>query len=480
MRNLSFSWRVFFVAFLLRLIPVLLTRSLGIGLDDMFQYDMLARSLAGGNGYHWYAYADLQMLEPYVDFDLSSVDYDPLRGIPTSFRPPLYPAFLALVYLLTGAGAGRFFVARLAQAGLGAILALLTYHVSCRLFPDEKHASVISAWIVALYPMLAVFPLGLATENLFIPLVLLSFYYLLKTIERPSVGNFLVSGVLLGLSALTRSVIIIFGGLALAWFWVYFREQRRKVFLAFLAMTLTILPWVALNSLLNGRLSCIETALGYQLYVGYHPEGTGTFLFGPSLDLLTIIDDNTRDRIGMEKALAFIRDDPPRVLRLAVNRLGYFFGLERRALTYFYSNGFLGFIPLPLLLITAAIFFLTFVIIALSAPFGLATARARPEIVLLYLLILGYLFPHLLIISEERFHLTLVPLIAILAARAWTGGVRVLVMRWNESRLGRLAVSLAALATVFLLLNWGLELARDADKIATLLGPSGNQTYFPY
>ena len=94
---LNFHWRIFFIAFILRLGPVLLTRSLGIGLDDMFQYDMLARSLASGNGFRWYAYEDLQRLEPYVNFDLSSIDYDPVRGMPTSFRAPLYPSFLAVI-----------------------------------------------------------------------------------------------------------------------------------------------------------------------------------------------------------------------------------------------------------------------------------------------------------------------------------------------------------------------------------------------
>ena len=62
MKKLNFAWRIFFLALVLRLIPVLLTRSLGIGLDDMFQYDMLARSLASGNGYRWYAYEDLKKL----------------------------------------------------------------------------------------------------------------------------------------------------------------------------------------------------------------------------------------------------------------------------------------------------------------------------------------------------------------------------------------------------------------------------------
>src|SRR5512144_2321602 len=137
MLNRSFAFRIFIVALILRLVPVLLARGLGIGLDDMFQYDMLARSIVAGNGYRWYAEKDLQQLAAYVNFDLTSVkEYDPVRGIPTSFRAPLYPVFLAAVYFFSGTGFSRFFAARLAQALLlGAPLAPLTYWVSWRLFP---------------------------------------------------------------------------------------------------------------------------------------------------------------------------------------------------------------------------------------------------------------------------------------------------------------------------------------------------------
>ena len=66
----SFAFRIFIVALVLRLIPIFLARGLGIGLDDMFQYDMLARSLAGGHGFRWYAKVDLNQLASFVDFDL--------------------------------------------------------------------------------------------------------------------------------------------------------------------------------------------------------------------------------------------------------------------------------------------------------------------------------------------------------------------------------------------------------------------------
>ncbi len=146
----------------------------------MFQYDMLARSIVSGNGYRWYAQADLNQLAAYVDFDLDSVKgYDPVRGIRTSFRAPLYPTFLALVYFFSGTGFCRFFAARLAQAiFLGAPLATLTYLVSQEIFPGQERAARSSAWIIAAYPMLLVYPLGLGTENPFFVLLLAAFLFL--------------------------------------------------------------------------------------------------------------------------------------------------------------------------------------------------------------------------------------------------------------------------------------------------------------
>lgn len=57
--KLSFPVRIYIIALIFRLVPVFLTANLGIGLDDMFQYDMLARSIASGNGFRWYAEDDL-------------------------------------------------------------------------------------------------------------------------------------------------------------------------------------------------------------------------------------------------------------------------------------------------------------------------------------------------------------------------------------------------------------------------------------
>ncbi|NOT03450.1 MAG: hypothetical protein HOP27_02505 [Anaerolineales bacterium] len=493
--KLSFPVRIYIVALILRLIPILLTRGLGIGLDDMFQYDMLARSLASGNGFRWYAQEDLKQLEPYVDFDLATASgYDPQYGLYTSFRAPLYPTFLAIVYFFSGTGFSRFFAARLAQAILlGAPLASLTYlvskHLSSSFFIDDKKIERIakaSAWIVACYPMLLMYPLGLGTENPFFVLLLSSFLFLLKSIEQPTKLNFILSGIFLALTALTRSVILPFAGLAILYVVarrVLFptkQSPRNDIYLIGFTFILVLTPWVVRNSLLHHKLTGIETSMGYNLYLGYYPQGNGSFIFGPSLDLLTIMDDAERDEIGTQKAIEFIKTQPERIIPLAVDRLGFFFGLEKRVLMYFYSNNLIGYISKPNLLIIAAILLLPFVVVSVSATMGLSLLKWNTQTILLILLLISYLLPHVLILSEDRFHLALIPFFAILAAQFWAGGLKQVSARWNESFTGKLLVSLAVVGVLLLFINWGFELSRDADKIAQLLGPDGNKSYFPY
>jgi hypothetical protein len=246
-----------------------------------------------------------------------------------------------------------------------------------------------------------------------------------------------------------------------------------------LVFGLTIAPWVIRNSLLHHKLTGIETSMGYNLYLGYHPHGNGSFVFGPSLDLLSILDDAQRDKVGTQKAIEFIKAAPERFIPLAINRLGFFFGLEKRVLMYFYGN-IIGYIPLPLLLTISAILLLPFVLISVSAALGLAYLRWQPEHILLCLLFIGYILPHILILSEDRFHLALVPYLAILAAQIWVNGFAPLRVRWHESRMGQLVVAIAFFAVFLLIINWNFELLRDSAKIAQLLGPNGNQSYFPY
>ncbi|MCW5876269.1 MAG: glycosyltransferase family 39 protein [Anaerolineales bacterium] len=472
-RSLPISVRLFGLALLLRLLPVLFAIHLPIGLDDMFQYDMLGRSLAAGNGFRWYGQEDIDLVRQFIDLEFVVDEYDP-RGVLTSFRAPGYPAFLAVIYSLSGLE-WRLLAARLAQVALGAALAPLSYWLALRLFPGNQRAARFAGYALAVYPLLVLFPLALATENLFIPLVAAGLLATLAAVERDRRRDYLLAGALFGLATLTRSVIFGFVGLAVIWLWFY-APRRAAAAWFLLAVLVFVVPWSVRNSLLHDKFTFVENSLGYNLHMGYHPEGSGTFQFGISMELVPYLDDGLRNDLGVQAGLGFIRQDPERALQLAVNKLGYFFGLERRALTYFYSNNFFGHIPALPLLGLFLLFTLPFPLLASLAAVGLAFARLAKERLLLYLLMGGYLLPHLLLLAEERFHMALLPAIAALAGYAWTqrGELRA-AARANPWQLG-----LAALLVALLWLNWGGELWRDWDKLVILFGPGGNTAGFSY
>lgn len=469
----SFLVLLYLLALVLRLGPVLAAVHLPIGLDDMFQYDMLGRSIAAGNGYRWYSQADIDLIHSYVDLDFVVENYDP-RGVETSFRAPGYPAFLAGVYTLSGLD-GRLFAARLAQAAIGALLAPLAYLLSLRLFPQRHNVARFAGYAMAIYPMLLLYPLALATENLFIPLVLAGLLALLRAAGTQRRRDYLLAGTLLGFATLTRSVI--FGFVALAILWILFaaRQPRGALYFA-MAVAVLVAPWTLRNSLLHGKPTFVENSLGYNLHMGFHPQGNGSFQYGISLELVSYLDDGLRNDLGTEAGLRFIQENPARAVQLAMNKLGFFFSLERRALTYFYSNDFFGNIPTVPLVGLFLLFTAPFVVLATLGAAAIPFIPINKERLLLYLLILSYLAPHLILIAEDRFHMALVPMIAVLAGYAWCNRGQL----WAAGRANRVQLALAVVLVGLLWFNWGAELWRDADRLALLFGPNGSHAGFSY
>jgi 4-amino-4-deoxy-L-arabinose transferase-like glycosyltransferase len=462
----------FLLALALRLAPVLLTYDLPIGLDDMFQYDMLARSIVAGNGYRWYAEGDLRLIERYITMERPA-EYDP-RGIRTSFRAPGYPAFLALIYAIAGVGPHRFFAARLTQAMLGAALAPLSWILARRAGFTERTAQW-AAIIIAVFPLLVVYPLALASENLFIPLLALALVLMLRAGERGHARDHVLTGLVLGCATLTRSVVAGFVPLAALWTWRTAKEKRagfRNGALLVLCFLLVTTPWAIRNTLLHGQLTWIETSLGYNLYVGYHPQSTGTFQYGISLDLLPILDDLERNTRGIEAFWRFVSVAPERVPYLMVRKAGHLWGLDSRALIYFYANGYLGQWSAWLLALTLLLTCSPLILLAPAAAGGLVCGCMEQRKALVVLLVIYYTASHILIMAEPRFHVPLLPLVAVFAAYAFVERP----WRWSHPWQR----GLSALLAMLLFLNWGYELTRDWSILIALFGPEGHHLNLPY
>jgi 4-amino-4-deoxy-L-arabinose transferase-like glycosyltransferase len=458
---------VFLVALAARLLPILLTLNLGLALDDMFQYDALAESIRLGQGFTWYG------------------------GIPTAARAPLYPLFLAVVYALLG---HSLTAARIVQALVGSLSPLVVYGVGRRLVNDS--AGLKAAWVVALYPMFLLYPLGLATENLFFLLVPLAVLLLIKAAETSSRWYYLLSGVVLGLTILTRSVISGLVVLLLPWLWWY-ADRKREAITNWLLILLPVLaltiPWSIRNSLLYHEFVFVESSMGFNFYLGYHPEGTGTFDSDIAVEFLERLGafDNpdletekaTNDK-GMREGMRFIREDPARAVWLLLSKLSHFLRLDKRVLLYFYSNNFLGELPPPVLALIFLVICLPWVVLLLLSVPGMVLRGLTRDKVLIYLLFAYLMGIHALIMAEPRFHLAMVPFLAIFAVEG-VSSLSGVVSDLNSTDQGlrretRWRVALSLLIVAALLLNWVYELGTDLEKLRLLFSPGGNLARFTY
>lgn len=466
------------VAFLPRFVLALLFFDHSIALDDMYQYDMLARSVLQGNGYRWYSEADFEKLRPYYErfLDVEDIQF-PEEGLRTAHRAPGYPVFLSGVYAVVPES-NRFGWTRLIQAaltaGLAPLCALIAIHSSL-----GKKTALISGISMALYPILLFYPIALASENLFLPTLAAGFLFLLLIPSHATIKYPLLSSFFLTWSTLTRSVVALFHLVSAAWMRIFHRTKLKHIAF-FLALTLLLtLPWAIRNSRLMGKPTFLETSLGYNLYISYHPEGNGGFISRIAIEPLAHIEDRARDQFATQKALQFIKEDPGGALLRVIRKMAFFFGLEDREMIYFYGNGFLGNIPQPWRWTLYILLTLPWLLVGWLTPLGMLLNENRPAVWLTLGLLFSYAVPHFLIIAEPRFHLALVPLLLPYTAHAWTKRHKIPSL-FSPSKAGRWTRVLVLGSWIFFstLIVWHISL--HWDLLLRVMGPEGNQLQIPY
>ena len=439
---------LFIGSFLCHLIPVSIFINQPIALDDMFQYDMLARSLKEGNGFHWYSKADVEVLRPYYSqfLDIDHLPF-PAEGLETTFRAPGYPFFLALFYLLVPESF-RFILARLVQVCLAASLAPLTA-LFCHQIGFPKKVGILSAVGMSFYPILLFYPIGLASENLYIPLGLSSLIAVHYSTKKKSWKRVLLAGLLCGMTMFTRSIFAVFVLLSGVWLWRY-SPLKKKASLVFLLTAFGLcLPWSIRNSILMQKPAFVENSAGYNLFIGYHPQGDGGFVSDIAILPMNILDDGERERFCKQQAIEFIMQDPVESARRVFVRLVKFIGPEDREFFYFYSNNLLGLIPPFWLILIYSLLVIPWGATLIFGTIGLRLMGEHKVIFLVALFLIGYGLPHLFIIAEPRFHLAWVPVLMPFAAYAWVFRSKFLWRKFLRENRG-FAVLLLMITFVFI------------------------------
>lgn len=373
------------------------------------------------------------------------------------FMAPLYPYFLATLYGIFGPS---FLVSRIVHAVLGALTCVLVWRVAREFF--DRRVALLAAAITAVYSMLIFYEGSLLAENLLTPLTLLAVLAAARALALPSAGRWALAGAAVGLAAIARPNVLLFGVLLLLWMFGALRERlspasRLALGGAFAAgVALLVLPVTARNLAVTGDATLIATSGGSNFYSGNHPDANGTY-FVPSRFPRLATDDapeqaaiyhqyaesalgrplrpSEASAYWVGEGLAYIRENPAAWLRLEVRKLALFFnGTEiwnNRSIEV--SRPFSWVLRIPLL---------GFGAIAPLALLGLATtAREWRRLFPLHAMIAVYLATALLFFVLSRYRVSVVPVLIVFAACATVH----LIDAVRARRLRELALLLGAL-----------------------------------
>lgn len=175
--------------------------------------------------------------------------------------PPLYPLFLSLCFFIGGFNTLAYFVPQLIFSCLTCIL---IYLISEDIF--NKTVALFAGFAVAFYPDLIFWSCFARTETLFIFLLVLGFFLLIRGNSRKNLFLIYISAVIFGLACLTRVTFTPF--LPILFFWLVYSFSKNKkvsfrVALLFTLITfMVLLPWGIRNYVIFGEFTVLSEESG--------------------------------------------------------------------------------------------------------------------------------------------------------------------------------------------------------------------------
>jgi len=388
------------------------------------------------------------------------------------FRAPLYLYFLGFLYFVFGPSPWSV---RIFQVILGAAVSMLAYRIGRRCF--SEWAGRIAGLVTALTWTLVYFDGEVLITTLITFLDLLLIDRLLGAAEKPTLRRWGIGGLILGLSAIARPTILVFGWLVVLWI-VGVRGNteplsRRLRWAAcyVLGSLLVITPVTVRNAVVGGDFVPIASQGGINFYLGNNPHASGWSATSPEIgrdwwggfdDAVRIAEEESGrelrpsevSRYWTRRGLEFWFERPAEAFRLGLRKLFFFWGSaelgNNRDIEFFRQESWvLRFLP-----------FSFGWLVPLAILGALVGGRRRDRFLLTSFVVL-YMATVVLFFVCARFRMPVVPVLAILASG---GGVR-LAGEIRSARVGRSAAALLGIVLVTAFLR--LDLARVRDPMHT-------------
>lgn len=245
-----------------------------------------------------------------------------------SWRTPGFPLFLAFVYRIFG---HSFLAAKISLAVVSSVTSILMYPL-CRFFFRNKPA-LMASWIYAIYPA-AIFWTGYICPVTIEIFLLVSFTICLLTANKK--GNrliFFLSGLLLSMGILVRSVFVLLLPLSFLWLFIINRKNIARNFLMLLIGCMILFgPWIIRNFKIHKEIVLTSTEGGQVCYIANNPDSLSqpSGYRNPTQEIILKLEglsETRADRYLYQRAFEFIAAHPGEYAKLAADRFIRFWRL---------------------------------------------------------------------------------------------------------------------------------------------------------
>ena len=365
---------------------------------DSFYYDLSAKGLLSGQGYH--------------EINLYA------------YRPPLYAFFLSLIYTFFGSFPHSYYHVIFLQTIISVLSVYYLYKLAAELV-NNKLKAYMAAFLYCFFPTFIALNAEILTETLFFGLFIPGFYYAYIGQKNGKMGAVITGAILFGLSSLTREITFYFYPLLILLFFVFTRTTLRNRLVVSICMVLgfgaVVAPWMARNyTVFNCPL--ISTSGGINFYMGNNETATGFFkwklpegaIWANTLDAKKVAMHELHaielatNKAGYTAGINFIKENPISFLSLTIKKFIFFWlppPTDLQDLHMSKDNTLRLFRLLYTTIIT--IFGVTGIFLALM--------KTRFPYLLLIVWILYTSAFHAVVVANHRYSLTMFPFLCIFA-----------------------------------------------------------------
>lgn len=334
---------------------------------------------------------------------------------PPSVFPPGIVFWLAGVYAITGIAVQH---ALLANALLGGVLTWLTYYVTQRVAPTA--VARLATVMVALFPSLVLSACALIYDPLLGCALLAAVALFVRRADgaRHPVWYVVLIGAVCGVVCYVKPIGLLLPVVLGLAYWcrgARLRRALRNTVLLFGGMVAAVAPWIIRNSLYDGRFVGLTTTAGSGLWAANNPDATGLYMRVPPIPGMSAAE---QDRYYWRAAWGFIFENPAQFAALALRKCAFMWGTSSTVMAFVSADRMDPRIEAAL---KVAINVAWTVVCAFFIFAALRGGLCRSPMVFWPLVaLLAYTWGiHLFYEAQSRYHLPVLPVLALGAAWGW-------------------------------------------------------------